>query len=201
MGPSMDVRDLDFHAEALHRQMAELLVAGFRRHWPAAWPTLAEALAEVREFCTPERLCRLAVAETPAGPRVLGWIGGLPEYDGHVWELHPLVVDPAHQRHGIGRALVQDLEAQVRARGGLTVQLGSDDEAGLTSLAGRDLYPDLLGQLAGLRNLAGHPFEFYQKLGYTVTGVVPDANGWGRPDILMAKRVAPPPAGVFEAAP
>ncbi len=32
--------------------------------------------------------------------------------------------------------------------------------------------------------------EFYQKVGYTVVGVVPDANGLGKPDILMAKRIA-----------
>jgi len=35
----------------------------------------------------------------------------------------------------------------------------------------------------------GHPFEFYQKQGYVITGVVPDANGVGKPDILMSKRV------------
>lgn len=33
------------------------------------------------------------------------------------------------------------------------------------------------------------PYEFYQKLGYAIIGVVPDANGLGKPDILMAKRV------------
>jgi aminoglycoside 6'-N-acetyltransferase I len=41
-----------------------------------------------------------------------------------------------------------------------------------------------------LRDLGGnHPFLFYRKLGYTVTGVVPDANGPGKPDILMSKRL------------
>jgi hypothetical protein len=26
-------------------------------------------------------------------------------------------------------------------------------------------------------------------MGYTITGVVPDANGIGKPDILMSKRI------------
>ena len=31
--------------------------------------------------------------------------------------------------------------------------------------------------------------EFYRKLGYAIIGVVPDANGRGRPDIYMSKRL------------
>jgi len=41
-----------------------------------------------------------------------------------------------------------------------------------------------------IRNLGRHPYEFYQKLGYVIVGVIPDANGLGKPDILMAKSVA-----------
>ena len=60
----------------------------------------------------------------------------------------------------------------------------------MTSLAGADLYADVPGQLAGLRDLGrAHPFLFYRKLGYVVTGVMPDANGRGRPDIFMSKRL------------
>ena len=70
--------------------------------------------------------------------------------------------------------------------------LGTDDEDGQTSLSGVDIYDDLLGRLANIRNLRNHPFGFYQRLGYTITGVMPDANGFGKPDIYMAKRIAPP---------
>jgi len=166
-------------------ETAELLVIGFREHWPDAWPDLDAALAEVREALVPERIARVAIDDGT----VLGWIGGRPGYDGHVWELHPLVVRPDRQGRGIGRALVADLEEQVRQRGGLTLWLGTDDEDDMTSLAGVDLYPDIVGHLARLTNLRRHPFEFYRKCGFSVAGVVPDANGPGKPDILMAKRV------------
>jgi aminoglycoside 6'-N-acetyltransferase I len=93
------------------------------------------------------------------------------------------------QRHGIGRALVADLERCLVERGGKTVFLGSDDEQGQTSVGGEDLYPDVWTHLKNIRNLRRHPYEFYQKLGFTIVGVIPDANGFGKPDILMAKRL------------
>jgi aminoglycoside 6'-N-acetyltransferase I len=122
---------------------------------------------------------------------LLGWVGGLPEYDGRVWELHPIVVRREHRHHGIGRALVAAFEAEAAARGAVTVTLGTDDDSGMTSLSNVDLYDDLPRKLADLRDLGRcHPFLFYQKLGYVVTGVMPDANGPGRPDIYMSKRIA-----------
>ena len=42
---------------------------------------------------------------------------------------------------------------------------------------------------AEIKNLKGHPYEFYQKVGFVLVGVIPDANGPGKPDIVMAKRV------------
>jgi aminoglycoside 6'-N-acetyltransferase I len=119
---------------------------------------------------------------------VLGWIGGQHSY-ALVWELHPLVVRVDQQGKGIGRALVADLEALVRERGGLTLTLGTDDDDDMTTLSGVDLYQDTWQHIASIRNLRGHPYGFYQKLGYTITGVVPDANGIGKRDILMAKQV------------
>jgi aminoglycoside 6'-N-acetyltransferase I len=182
----MQILDLRPDNEPLIRQVAALLVAGFADHWPDAWPTLEAALAEVRESFGDGRLSRVALDEQGAA---LGWIGGISQYGGHVWELHPLVVDVARQGQGIGRALVTDFEAQVRARGGLTITLGSDDEAGLTTLAGVDLYPNVWEHIARIQNPGRHPYEFYQKLGFVIVGVVPDANGLGKPDILMAKSV------------
>lgn len=164
-----------------------MLLSAFQVHWPDAWPTLEAAGQEVAEALEPERLGFVALSEDR---EVLGWIGGIPQYDGRVWELHPLAVRPDAQGRGIGRSLVVRLEDEVCRRGGLTMWLGTDDEAGLTSLGGADLYPNVLEKLGSIRNLKAHPFAFYERLGYEVVGVVPDANGFGKPDILMAKRVA-----------
>lgn len=43
--------------------------------------------------------------------------------------------------------------------------------------------------IASIRNLGGHPYEFYQRCGFTIVGVLPDASGPGKPDIFMAKRL------------
>jgi len=181
----MRIIDLLAGDEEAIRQAAALLVDGFRGHSPS-WPDMDAALEELGESLEPGHICRVAVSEQGT---VLGWIGGCPQYEGHVWELHPLVVHPDHQRRGIGRALVRDLEEQVRARGANTLWLGTDDEDNRTSLSGVDLYPDPLAHLARIVNLGGHPYEFYQKVGFVIVGVMPDANGPGKPDIYMAKRV------------
>ena len=109
----MRITDLSPEDEALIHQAAELLVEGFRVHWPSAWPDMTAALAEVREALEPGKICRLALDEDGT---VLGWIGGIPSYGGNVWELHPLVVRPDRQRQGIGRALVADLRRRCGAR-------------------------------------------------------------------------------------
>lgn len=185
----MKTRIIDLHPseENLVRAIAEMLFEAFKDRWPNAWPTLESALLEVHESFGEDRISRVAVGDDCA---MLGWIGAIRMYDGNVWELHPLAVNRMAQGKGIGCALVEDLEDQVAGRGGITIWVGSDDEYNMTSLGGIDLYPDPLKHLARLRNLSNHPFEFYQKLGFVIAGVLPDANGFGKPDIFMAKRVS-----------
>jgi aminoglycoside 6'-N-acetyltransferase I len=185
----MHIVDLRSDDEAAIHQVAALLVEGFATNWPDAWPDLESALEEVHESFAAGHISRIACDEDGT---VLGWIGGISEYSGHVWELHPLVVGLGQQGKGIGRALVADLEEQVKERGGLTITPGTDDENQQTTLSGIDLFPGIWQHLANLRNLKRHPFEFYQKQGYTIVGVIPDANGLGKPDILMAKSLVRP---------
>lgn len=184
----VEIRDLRAEDEELIQQVAAMLLAAFKEMAPEAWPDMESALEEVRESFGRDRLSRVAVDEAGTA---LGWVGGIRQYDGHVWELHPLVVRPDCQRQGIGRALVTDLEAQVREQGALTLWLGTDDETGMTTLAGVNLYPNVWEHVAQIKNPGGHPYEFYQKLGFVIVGVMPDANGWGKPDIFMAKSIRP----------
>lgn len=177
----VDVRPGD---HALIEQMIYLLVEGFRFIAPSAWATLDEAREEVDDVLK-EGFCRAALDDSGA---VAGWIGALHSH-AYLWEVHPLVVDPVRHGQGIGRALMLDLEQQVRQRGGLTLMLGTDDEIGLTSLSGIDLYDDISTAIANATASPPHALGFYRRLGYTLIGIVPDANGRGKPDILMAKRL------------
>jgi aminoglycoside 6'-N-acetyltransferase I len=151
---------------------------------PGGYPDLDSAREEVRESLGPGRLSRVAVR----GGQLCGWIGGISQYHGHVWELHPLVVAPSWRGRGLGAALVADLEELVRERGGVTLFVGTDDVDGGTTLSGKDLYPHVLHHARDARVIS-HPMGFYLKMGFVLVGVLPDANGWGRPDIFMAKRV------------
>lgn len=182
----MEIVDLTAEDAGRIREIAELLLEAFAHiQWP---DSLDHALDEVRESLEPGRISRVALEHG----QVVGWVGGIPEYHGNAFELHPLAVKPAYQRRGIGTALVHDLEEQARQRGAITVYLGTDDEFGGTSLGGVNVYPNVLEHVAAIRNLRQHPFEFYAKLGYALVGIIPDANGLGKPDILMAKRIASP---------
>lgn len=186
----ISIHDLSETDETSIQAAAQILYEAFREKWPDAWPSLEESEQEVREALEPEKICRTACT---ADGTVLGWIGGIPAYGGEdlytTWELHPLAVRPDYQRQGIGTALLADLEEQIRARGGMTIFLGSDDETGLTSLSDVDLYENTWDHLRNIQNLKGHPYTFYQRHGYQIVGVIPDANGIGKPDIIMAKRI------------
>ena len=185
----MKIRIIDLGSgdEERIRTIGAMLVDGFRENAPGAYPDLETAIAEVRDWFAADRMSRVAIDDDSA--EAVGWIGGTRHYSGHAWELHPLVVRPDRQQRGIGHALVNDLEEQVVARGGTTIYLGADDEMNQTSLGGVDLYPDVWSHVRNIRNLRRHQYEFYQKLGYVIVGVIPDANGFGKPDIFMAKRI------------
>jgi aminoglycoside 6'-N-acetyltransferase I len=167
---------------------AQLLYAAFRETSPLSWPTPAAARREVRRAARKKKILLVALK---ADGEVAGWIGAQPveDYAGGVWELHPLVVDEACRGRGIGSALVSELERRILLRGGRTLWLGTDDENGRTSVSNVELYPRPLRRLSAIRNPGRHPYEFYLKAGFALVGILPDANGPGKPDIFMAKRL------------
>jgi aminoglycoside 6'-N-acetyltransferase I len=172
--------------EELVQETAAVLNAAFL-DYALTWHEIESALKEVRESLAEDRISRVALLN---GKEVVGWVGGIRQYEGNVYELHPIAVRPDMQGHGIGAMLVRDLERLVRERGAHTLWLGCDDERGRTTLSATDLYPDIFSHIAKIRNLRQHPFEFYQKMGFVIVGVLPDANGPGKPDIFMAKRIS-----------
>lgn len=153
---------------------------------PIGWPTLQDALDEINELLIPENTL-LAAVENDI---VIGWGGILPKYHGNVFEMHPLAVRSDRRKQGIGRAIVTALEDEARKQGGLTMHLGADDERsdGETSFANVDLYDDLPGKIKSF-SPGTHQSGFYLKLGYKIIGVMPDANGIGKPDIYLGKRL------------
>jgi aminoglycoside 6'-N-acetyltransferase I len=179
------IEDLTAKDDARIEDAARLLHAAFSPL--GVWTTMTEARKEVLQSFGADRISR--VARAPDGA-IIGWIGAIREYDGLVWQLHPIVVDEAWRRKGVGRALVLDLEEFLTASGGLTLWAGSDDLAGETSLGGVDLYSALPGAFDTVRSWGHHPLPFYRRLGFHVIGVMPDANGPGRPDIFLGKRLA-----------
>lgn len=150
---------------------------------PTGYKGPGEAEAEVaRIIAEPDRWGLAAVV----GGNVRGFIGALRGYS-HSLELHPLVVDPAFHGQGVGRNLVGALEARARAEGYLALWLGADDDFGGTSLDGAGLFPNVLARADAVTAGRRHPLGFYRRLGFEIVGLIPDANGPGKPDILMSK--------------
>lgn len=184
---NVEIIEFKTATEAQKLQAAEVLFNSFGKNWPGAWPTIDDAIEEVNECLVHERI---ALAATIAGTgELIGWIGGIPTYDGKVYELHPLVVSENHRKKGVGRLLVEALERSAASLGALTIILGTDDVSNQTTLSGVNLYENTWKQIEEIRNIKEHPYSFYQWLGFTIVGVVPDANGPGKPDIMMAKSV------------
>lgn len=154
---------------------------------PIGWPTLQDAMDEIKERLIPENTLLVAVEDGI----VIGWGGILaPTYNGNVFELHPLAVRSNKRNQGIGRTIVTALEYEARKQGGLTIHLGADDEIGdgETSFANVDLFDDLPGKINNF-TAGTHQSGFYLKLGYKIIGVMPNANGIGKPDIYFGKEL------------
>ena len=178
----MTIVDMKTLTDVQRTQAAQMLTDEL----PQGWATLADALQELKELREKDLDATLMAAVMDEV--VIGWCGIMPQYNGHVYELHPLVVRHDWQRKGVGTKLMHEAMGIARDKGALTMWLGADDEDGETSLANVDLYDDLPRHIREF-DPGTHQSAFYMKLGFKVVGVVPDANGIGKPDIYMAKRL------------
>jgi aminoglycoside 6'-N-acetyltransferase I len=161
------------------KEAAELLVESFPHSYSDC------ALEEVDRCLSEDRVSIMAVEDG----QLVGFAGAIPQYGMTGWELHPVVVRKSHQFQGIGSRMISAIEQEVAKRGGVTLYLGTDDEFNKTSLSNCNLYEDLFGKIMNIKNYDKHPYEFYLKMGYQIVGVIPDANGTGKPDIWMAKKI------------
>jgi aminoglycoside 6'-N-acetyltransferase I len=181
----MRITTLDGNDTALLDALARLTYDSARSHNPAWLPTLQDATDEVKEAQLPGKIaCVLMDGHVP-----VGWGAAFPQGHG-VWELHPLLVAPKHQRCGHGRALVAEIELQALAAGARTMILSTADAVRATTIGGIDIFASPLAALASIDVTdakAGHAYQFWLKVGYSLVGVLPDAEGPGIPSIQCAK--------------
>ena len=174
------VTPLDINNSALVDEVAGVLHHGFAGI-SDAWPDSATARAEVHAHSQAHHISLVAIAHH----HVVGWIAANPQYHGNAWELHPLVVAPHARQQGIGRRLVTALCDELRLRGAQTLFVWCDDESHATTLSHATLYPNPVAHLATFHTRPPHAGGFYLKLGFALSGVLPNANGPGKPDILF----------------
>ena len=173
-------------SEEMMLKAAGILKAAFMALGNSHWPDLEASLREVRECVAAPNICIGLCDESS----LLGWVGLRPMYE-KTWELHPMVVSPSSQKNGAGRMLIAELEKRAREQGIIGIALGTDDEHDQTSLSQVDInYENIFREITNIRNLNRHPFEFYKKCGYSIVGIIPNANGRRKPDIWMWKDIS-----------
>ena len=164
-----------------HKDIIDLLIEAFP--WSYSDQTLAKE--ELDELLSEEYLLYAYLLDT----RVIGIVGARPAYGNTAFELHPLAVTQNSQRKGIGKLLMEHIEKEASKLGCITMFLGTDDEHFRTSLSEENLYDNFFEAIKNIKNYKDHPYTFYEKQGYKIVGVIPDANGYHKPDIMMAKSI------------
>jgi len=169
---------------ATREQLAHVTLVSARTHVTDWLPDLDAAREELADALAPEKTALVLVERG----KPIAWVAAAPDW-GRIWELHPLIVAVDHQRRGHGLRLVHAVEDIARAAGALTMLLGTSDTVGATSLSNVDLYDHTGARIDAMIVRAPHAVTFWQRAGYKIIGVVPDAEGPGKPSIQLARRL------------
>lgn len=162
---------------------AEILSSTFNNLGNTSWPTFESAISEVKECIEKPNIC-IGIMFNDI---LVGWVGLRPMYK-NTWELHPLVIKTDYQGKGIGKLLLSEIEKVAKKQGIIGIALGTDDEYNKTSLSSIKITKDnIFESIHNIKNVNHHPYEFYQKNGYFIVGIIPNANGKNKPDIWMWK--------------
>lgn len=166
-------------------QAAEVLLKTFSGS--GMWVSLDEnEAAETVKECTADYNICIGIK---IGNQLIGWAGLRPMYK-KTWELHPVAILPEFQNMGYGKVLLGEIEKRAREKSIIGIVAGSDDETGITSLSRKEITEEnILDEIKNIKNLNKHPYEFYKKCGFFITGIIPNANGYGKPDIYLWKDI------------
>ncbi len=168
---------------------AHILVAAFKDRSPA-WPTFAAGHATVSEFVDSPHISYGAFLDN----ELIGWVGATPSYNGQSWEIQLLGVSPQWQRRGIATSLLKLLSEAVQRNGGHTLFVWCDDESESTTIGGKDIFTTPLEAIQAHVSGPRHAGGFYEQFGFVRCGILPNANGLGKPDILYAMAIGLTPS-------
>ncbi len=155
----------------------------FSESAPNWLPTQEAAQNQVLACANKNRLGRTYLSND----RAVGWIGVVQRP--HVWEIHPIAVEPTSQGKGVGRILVEDIATLASRANISTLIAATSDETGTTNLYGEDLYADPSKAIKELKAKGRSPYKFWESVGFTVVGIIPDEEGPGKPGIHLARKL------------
>ena len=178
-----EIIDLDTKDSALVERLAAITFEAFKENAPDWVPTIDLARNQVVSAGTRGSLGRVIIEQDQAA----GWIGLIKGK--HVWEIHPIAVAIEYQYKGFGHLLVEDVARIATDAGALTLFAGTSDEVGTTNLFGVDLYANPAQSISNIQATGRNPFKFWENAGFTVVGLMPDAEGVGKPAIQLARRL------------
>ena len=178
-----EIVDLDTKDREVVERLASITFEAFKENAPDWIPTIDLARNQVLRADASGRLGRVIRRQG----QIVGWIGLIKGQ--YVWEIHPIAVAIDSQYMGVGHALVEDAIRLAKEGGALTLFAGTSDEVGTTNLFGGDLYENPVESIRNMEAIGRNPYKFWENAGFKVVGLMPDAEGLGKPGIHLARRL------------